>query len=220
MIALWVNWPPKWVFLRMCGGVPAASLQSGFVQSADREQRMDGSRFDIATRAFSRNTPRRGVVGLMLGSALSLAGLAESAGKGKGKGKKKKKKSGVCSKAEKVCKGNCTFGQTCCSSLDCDTCRNLYCSSAPGKPGVCGCDSGDELYNGRCGTKPQCIPAGQKREFGDIRCCSGSEIIDINSPANGTCLPGTLSCLSNSDCTGGVCRGYQCYAFELGCPQF
>jgi hypothetical protein len=185
---------------------------------------MDGTRFDIATRALSGDTPRRGVVGLLLGGALGLAGLAESAGKGKGKkkgkGKGKKKKSGVCSDAEKLCKGNCTVGQTCCSSLDCDTCRNLYCSSAPGKPGVCGCDAGDEMYAGRCGTKPECIPAGQKREMYDVRCCSGNEVVDINSPLNGTCLPGVLSCLSNSDCSGGKCRGYQCYGFELECPLF
>lgn len=185
---------------------------------------MDGTRFDIATRALSDDTPRRSILGLLLGGTLGLAGLAESAAKGKGKkkgkGKGKKKKSSVCSEAEKMCKGNCTFGQTCCSSFDCDTCRNLYCSSTPGKPGICGCDGTDELYNGRCGTKPVCIPAGQYREFGDTRCCSGSEITDINSPENGKCLPGTLSCLSNSDCTGGVCRGYQCYGFELGCPQF
>lgn len=188
---------------------------------------MDGNRFDDVTRSLRTTSPRRGALGFLLGGALGLAGLAESEakkgkGKGKGKGKKKKKKkSTVCADAESLCGGKCTFSQTCCSALDCDSCRNLYCNnSAVGTPGVCGCDTGDELYNGRCGTKPQCIPAGTKREETDIRCCSGSQILDINSPENGKCLPGVLSCLSNSDCTGGVCRGYQCYGFELGCTQF
>ncbi|MFT4039524.1 MAG: hypothetical protein QM692_15155 [Thermomicrobiales bacterium] len=184
---------------------------------------MDGARFDNATRALSDDTSRRSVFGLLLGGAVGLAGLAEAAAKGKKKKKgkgKKKKKSGVCAKAESLCKGNCTVGQACCSSLDCDNCRNLYCSSTPGTPGTCGCDGTDEMYKGRCGTKPVCIPAGTIRQMDDVRCCSGSEIIDNTSPENGKCLPGTLSCLSDADCTGGDCRGYQCYGFELGCPQF
>ena len=82
---------------------------------------------------------------------------------------------------------------------------------------MCGCDGTDELHNGVCGTKPDCIPSGQKRGFYDVACCSGSEITDITNPANGTCLPGTLACLSDGDCTGGSCRGYFCAAPELGC---
>lgn len=185
---------------------------------------MDGPRFDHVTRALSDETPRRGVFGLLLGGALGLAGLAESAAKGKKKKKgkgKKKKKSNFCVETEKSCAGNCTVGQACCSDFDCDDCRALFCSNrTPGTPGVCGCTDGDEMYKGRCGHKPVCIPAGQKREMEDARCCSGQEVTDINDPENGKCLPGTLSCLSDADCTGGDCRGYQCYAFELGCTQF
>jgi len=185
---------------------------------------MDGDRFDGVTRSLQTASPRRGALGMLLGGALGLAVLGESEGKGNGKGKgkkkKKKKKSDACEKAATSCNGKCGMGQACCSSFDCDSCQNFYCSSVPGQPGVCGCDGTDVLHNGRCGTKPQCIPAGQKREFTDIRCCSGMEIIDINSPENGKCLPGVLSCLSNADCTGGACRGYQCYGLELGCPEF
>lgn len=186
---------------------------------------MDGNRFDDVTRSLRMTSPRRGALGWMLGGALGLAGLAEIEAKGKGKGKgkgKKKKKLDVCEKSAKACAGGkCTAGQACCSDLECDNCTNVYCvGGGGGRPGVCGCEGTDVMSNGRCGTKPQCIPAGQKREFTDIRCCSGNEITDIESPENGKCLPGVLSCLSNGDCTGGECRGYQCYGLELGCPAF
>jgi hypothetical protein len=164
--------------------------------------------------------------GVLVGSTLGLASLAEAlgkGGKGKGKGKKKKKKKKkrtTCMKAAATCLGSrCGVGQTCCSQIDCDCRQNLYCNyaSAKAKSGTCGCDGDDVMHNGRCGSKPVCIPAGQRREFYDPMCCSGSEVTDITSPAYGTCLPGNLLCLSNADCTGGACRGYKCYAPEIDC---
>lgn len=97
------------------------------------------------------------------------------------------------------------------SSPDCDACPNLYCGSTPDKPEGWGCDAGDEVDNGRCGTKAQCIPAGQKRDVSDVQCCSGSEGIDMNDPANGPCLPGILpgkrgSRRSRRACVGGTGR--------------
>jgi hypothetical protein len=180
---------------------------------------VDGTRFDAIARSLHLETPRRGALGLVLGGALGLTGIAETSAKGKGKGKKKKKKD-VCGKTSKACKGNCGVGQACCVHLDCSSCQELWCNGTNGgtKAGVCGCEGTDVLHNGRCGTKPNCIPAGQKREFYDDRiCCSGSEVTDINDPAYGTCLSGVLACLSDADCDGGSCRGYFCASPELGC---
>ncbi len=183
---------------------------------------MDANRFDDVARALHIEAPRRGALSLVVGGALGLTGLAETAAKGKGKGKgkgKKKKKKDVCGKTSAGCGRKCGLGQACCVHLDCDSCLGLWCNGTDGgtKAGVCGCDGTDEMHNGRCGTKPNCIPAGQKREFYQVACCSGSEVVDINNPANGTCLPGTLQCLSDADCTGGSCRGYFCSAPELDC---
>ena len=181
---------------------------------------MDGTQFDTLLRRLATARSRRGTLSLLLGGALGLTGIVETAAKGKGKGKgKKKKKKDVCEKTSAACKGNCGLGQACCHHLDCSSCQELWCNGTDGgaKAGVCGCDGTDELQNGRCGTKPDCIPAGQKRGFFDKACCSGSEVTDINDPAVGTCLPGVLDCLSDGDCTGGSCRGYKCYAPELGC---
>ena len=167
--------------------------------------------------------------------ALGLAGLAGSeakgggkggkgkgkGGKGKGKGKgKDKEKRVTCLGITAICLGSsCGEGDVCCSQIDCDCRKNLYCNRVdPGdEMGSCGCLDGEAMHNGRCGTKPDCIPAGQKRGFCDIACCSGSEMTDIKSPENGTCLPGDLACLSDADCSGGSCRGYFCYAPELDC---
>jgi hypothetical protein len=182
---------------------------------------VDGNRFDDVARSLHIEAPRRGVLSLVLGGALGLTGLAETAakGKGKGKGKKKKKKKDVCGKTSKACGGKCGTGEACCVHLDCDSCRGLWCNGTNGgtKAGVCGCDGTDELHNGVCGTRPTCIPAGQKRGFFDVACCSGSEVTDIHDPANGTCLSGVLACLSDADCDGGSCRGYWCASPELGC---
>ena len=202
----------------MCLIDGARIVRLGRDQRYGREAPVDANRFDDVARSLQREAPRRGALGLLLGGALALTGIAETVAKGKGKGKKKKKKD-VCEKTSKACKGNCGMGQACCHHLDCSSCQELWCNGTEGgkKAGVCGCDAPDVLHNGRCGTKPDCIPAGQKRGFYDKLCCSGSEVTDINDPANGTCLPGDLLCLSNADCTGGSCRGYKCYAPELGC---
>jgi hypothetical protein len=190
---------------------------------------VDGNQFDNMARALRVDAPRRAVFGALLGSALGVASLAESQakggkGKGKKKGKKKKrKKPSTCMKAAATCgKSRCGVGDTCCSSYECDCRQNLYCNyaSPKAKSGTCGCDGDDVMHNGRCGSKPVCIPAGTKRAFADPMCCSGSQVTDINDPAVGTCLPGNLLCLSDADCTGGSCRGYKCYAPELDCDIY
>lgn len=187
---------------------------------------MDGNQFDTATRSLTANAQRRGVLGLLLGGALGLAGLAgiEAKGKGgggKGKGKKKKKKKpSTCMKAAATCGGSsCGMGDTCCAQIDCDCRQNLYCNfnNPKSESGTCGCDGDDVMHNGRCGSKPTCISTGTKRGLYDPMCCSGSQVTDNTSPAFNTCLPGNLLCLSDADCTGGSCRGYKCYAPELDC---
>lgn len=193
---------------------------------------MDDKRFDNVARGLYADTPRRGMFGLLLGGALGLAGLTESAAKGKGKGKGKggKGKGGkgkgkdknICLKVAATCGAStCGEGDSCCSTFECDCRQNLVCNFTGSEVGICGCASGQEMHNGRCGTKPVCIPTGQKRGFYDVACCSGQEIIDLNgNPRNGECLPGTLLCLGNADCTGGQCRGYGCYAPELSCNMY
>lgn len=178
---------------------------------------MDGPRFDIATRALTGDTPRRGVLGLLLGSALGLAGLTGTAGgKGKKKGKKKKKKSDRCATFARECKGGCGNGAECCSTSDCEKCRNLRCSEE-GSPGTCGCAPGEEMFNGVCGARPVCVPTGTIRQMFEVRCCSGNEVTDITDPENGKCLPGATGCLSNADCTSGKCHGFECASPTLEC---
>lgn len=180
---------------------------------------MDSVQFDQVARTLSGVTPRRTTIALLLGGALGLAGLAESeARKGKGK-KKKKKKPDICKKTSAACgRGRCGMGQACCSDLECDDCANLFCAGGGGgRPGTCGCESPDILMNGRCGTLPECLSAGEIRQSQfDIRCCSGSEHIEGNFAI---CDPGVLSCLADSDCTGGKCRGFVCAGLEVDCPQ-
>ncbi|MCA9879664.1 MAG: hypothetical protein KC442_17850 [Thermomicrobiales bacterium] len=184
---------------------------------------MDDVRFDHIARSLHNLAPRRGALGLLLGGALGLAGLAESEAKKKGKKKKKQKQKKACQKLTQACGiFGCQFGARCCSGYNCDQCSASSCINR-GKDGfgTCGCDAddGETFLNGRCGVKPECIPAGTIRSGNDIRCCSGSQIIDINDPENGKCLPGVLSCLSNADCTGGLCRGYVCAAATLECQD-
>lgn len=189
---------------------------------------MDGKQFDNMARALRVNTPRRGALGWLAGGALGLAGLAGSEAKGGkggkgGKGKGKDKDKEICKKAAAKCRGSkCGVGATCCKSSDCDCRQSLYCNfdGSKSKSGTCGCDGDDIMHNGRCGEMPVCISAGVKREFSDPMCCSGSAITDINNPNNGMCLPGNLLCLANSDCTGGQCRGFKCYAPELDCNVY
>lgn len=181
---------------------------------------MDDVRFDQVARSLQHVAPRRVALGVLLGSALGLAGLAKiEAKKGKGKGKKGKKRKGKterCAKVSRACgAGGCDMTQSCCLDSDCNFCRHAICitNDDPQDVGVCGCAPGHDFLNGACGQKPECLPAGSVRssQF-DIRCCSGSQ--DMVSDV---CLPGVLSCLSNSDCSGGLCRGYSCEAQMLEC---
>lgn len=179
---------------------------------------MEDVRFDQVTRSLRSKSARRGVLGLLLGGTLGLAGRAGSEAKkrkGKKKGKKNKPKTDRCQKVSRACgAGGCDMTAACCLDSDCDFCRSAVCvkSGDPLDVGVCGCDEGHDFINGRCGQKPECLPAGTVRDFFDIRCCSGSE--DMQSHV---CLPGVLSCLSNADCSGGLCRGYSCEAPSLNC---
>jgi hypothetical protein len=49
----------------------------------------------------------------------------------------------------------------------------------------------------------------------DTRCC-GIET-PVEGDILGKCEPGYYSCLDNSDCVGGSCRGYECAAPQIGC---
>ena len=186
---------------------------------------MDGSRFDALTRSLTDvSTQRRTAFGLLVGGSLSIAELAAGAARkkgGKGKGKKgKDKNKDKCKKASKACAGGkCGMGQTCCSDLECDSCTNLYCvGGGGGRPGVCGCEGTDILHNGRCGTMPICLSAGERRGFFDIRCCSGSQHTEGPEEAPyDVCDPGVLQCLAGTDCVGGSCRGFLCAGLEVDC---
>lgn len=192
---------------------------------------MEADRFERAVRLLTTSPSRRhvlgGLISLCLGGVLGrdLPGAQAKGKKSKGgKAKKgKKKKNDVCTKAAAACAGGkCGLGQPCCSDLQCDSCKSLYCvGGGGGRPGVCGCDDTDVLHNGRCGTKPTCLSAGERREFYDIRCCSGSQHTEGPEEAPyDVCDPGVLSCLADSDCTGGKCRGFLCYGLEVDCPPY
>lgn len=179
---------------------------------------MDDVRFDQVARSLRGVAPRRGALGLLMGGALGLTGLAGSDAKKKGKGKKKKKKNDVCKKVDQACgdNGGCAFGANCCTDLNCDNCSNAFClSSDKDTVGICDCLSTHQFLNGRCGEKPECLSAGIARtsQF-DIRCCSGIQDMETD-----ICQPGVLSCLTNDDCDSGLCRGFVCAAATLECQN-
>lgn len=188
---------------------------------------MDGEGFGNVARKIQVNRPRRGVVGLLLGGALGLAGLAGSEakgkggnGKGKGKKKKKAKKLDRCTRAANNCYGSiCSVGDYCCSDVDCDCRENLFCKYADPKDehGTCGCLPGESMHNGRCGFRSGCISAGESYDPATQVCCSGSShkegFVDV-------CDPGVLVCNTDADCINGSCRGWQCYERELSCSIY
>jgi hypothetical protein len=195
---------------------------------------MDSSEFDALVRDLTSTRSRRSALMGAVGGALGLVGLAQSQakgggkggggkgkGKGKGKDKKKDKKRVTCLGITAICGGSsCGMDDVCCEQIDCDCRQGLYCNRVDlsDEMGSCGCLPGEEYVNGRCGTKPDCIPAGGRRGFFDRLCCSGSQHTEGPDDAPyDVCDAGDLVCLSDGDCTGGSCRGYACYAPELDC---
>ena len=148
-------------------------------------------RFDSLIRRLSETRPRRGALGLLLGSSIGLLGLTETeARKKKGKHKKKHRdpvptcsdglKNG--SETDIDCGGTCgpcENGKTCASLTDCQSGR-----CAPG--GICQTCSGDGAGNcpvdgaGQC----QCSPQGA--------CYSNSASI---APDCESCPEGTAACI-------------------------
>jgi hypothetical protein len=188
---------------------------------------MDAQTFDRFTMNAVTNATRRTALGLLLGGMLGLAGLdpgdakGKKGGKGKGKKKKKNRKDQAatdCEALDKACgQGGCAYGAACCFNYNCDSCSSSNCvGTPPGTPGTCGCLPGETFFNGSCGLKPECLPAGSVRSFDDIRCCSGIEH-EVDGDVFAICDPGYLSCLDNADCVGGSCRGYVCAAPTLDC---
>jgi hypothetical protein len=190
--------------------------------------RMDAVHFDRMTRALGSGRSRRSLLAGLSVVALGLLPAtllppttAARKGKGKGKGKSKKKKpkqESACEEISKRCSGGrCYIGDACCNDLDCDSCTNSFCIGTPGR---CGCLGNHGFLNGVCGEPPPCLPAGSIRGFYDWRCCSGIQHTEGPEEAPyEVCDPGYLSCLSNADCVGGLCRGFVCEAQSLECSR-
>ncbi len=168
---------------------------------------MDARGFDVVTRALQAGTPRRTTLGLLLGAALGITGLADSnAKKGKGKkGKNKNKKK--CGNGKKLCGNACILQTDCCTDADCNACAREICQS-----GVCDCHPNLIRSNGVCGTFISCQPAGTIVSSYH-ECCSEESIFDADSGQE-RCLPGKFMCTTLIDCVDkGPCRGFMCTEF-------
>jgi hypothetical protein len=135
---------------------------------------MDPSRFDTLARSLTEVRSRRGALSTLLGGALGLLGLADTAakkGKGSGKGKKKKK-NGESPPTPPVppppqgpscaatCSNNCKF---CLFRATGPTlCGDSYSYGACGTPVFCSSDN-DCIEDP---AKPYCITGGEDRATG------------------------------------------------------
>jgi hypothetical protein len=183
---------------------------------------MDADRFERAVRLLTASPSRRhtlgGLVGLVMGGTLGLAGLGHGTakgkggkGKGKGKGGKGKgKKPKGCRSGEKPCGHGCIPASNCCpgeSARDCpcnlEQCVNLTCE----------CVAPTIRHNGVCGLPPfnddgrLCTSNGQPNTGLVEECCSGNRKPGTDPPV---CAAGRTRCLSDADCVAGRCLGFVC----------
>jgi hypothetical protein len=208
---------------------------------------VDTNRFDHVVRSLQAGAPRRQVLGVLLGGALGVAGLAESEAKrkrkisiclnGQTKSINKKKKAsflsqgatvGACPKSppaptcpttQKLCNGRCIDQAKCCTDADCDKCKQLTCQNE-----TCACKPGTIAdVNGFCGIPPangaSCGSPGQIVANQGL-CCSSTSAPQVGGVL---CLPGTTTCRSAADCGNNPCKGFMCpavYTATVGeaCP--
>jgi hypothetical protein len=163
-------------------------------------QFMEVRRFDTLARQVGAAETRRGLLGLLFGSALGGLLVTRLADHAEAKKRKKKKK----------CKG-CT---------ECQSCKKGKCKPKPDGPacgsggqtcqaGACACPAGQEDSGGVYGTRPACPGNGSCDAASD--CCS-----DACFTQTGSCLLSNAGdrCLIDSDCypPAPYCRGFVCRA--------
>jgi hypothetical protein len=169
---------------------------------------MDAERFERILRTMSTSPSRRqalsGLLGALLGGALSSGSILSAAkkkgkgGKGK-KGKGKGKKGGKGKTKKPQCPASCPVCQQC---VDGQSCTPIA--------GNTPCDGAGRCLNGVCNQPPNCVsfalPCGQLPT--DTPCCAGTCSNLVNQ-----CLTrgdAGAKCNVNADCTSQSCVGYRC----------
>ena len=187
-------------------------MMDGRIERQTKEQRVDGSRFDVIARSLATSGSRRGVVRrgaiAVLGAVVAGFGLRQPAGAACRGGGQTCRRNGQC------CSGTCRANGTCKPAgvgQPCDAGQPSDCRS-----GVCGCtarNTAGKLVNCTCrrGTCPEAAETGCA-ETAD--CCEGRCLA-----SRGVCLPPAQQCIPEGasceeaptlccpgfSCTGGVC---------------
>ncbi|MFN8660269.1 MAG: NHL repeat-containing protein [Thermomicrobiales bacterium] len=179
---------------------------------------MDADQFDSLTTRLTTHLSRRrlGLLGLLAGTGL----VGDTAAKKKKK--KPKKCKPACGACQECDKGKCKSvanGKACGSG---NTCQGGVCT--PVTPAGCSqdnqvCNGDGRCLKGTCKPKPTCAPIGAQHIPDDsFQCCSGNMECKDVAPFGTVCTcvqhpyDATTgnACLSDQDCAGGECVGYQC----------
>lgn len=175
---------------------------------------MDGTQFDHLTRTVAARASRRSALAMVAGIGAGIVGA--SAGQGK---KKRKQKVTLClggltlSVPKKRQRSFLRLGATpgACPGGGANTCTCDPCLRDTCVDGACHCPSGMiRDANGICGAPPAgggCAPIGATTQPG--RCCSGTS--NPVSVGNVFCIPGSTTCLADTDCLRSQhCVGFLC----------
>jgi hypothetical protein len=201
---------------------------------------MESTRFDRLTRRWSSHTPRRTVVGALIGGVLGLTALSER------EASSKKKKVTLCFNGQPITVKKNKKGSYLSQGATVGACRTSPPPPPPPPPGAscpkrCNgacipatsccfdseCDTCKQqtCQSGSCACKPGTV--ADARGFCGVpiaiscvvafqivnnpaHCCSQRSVIQNPQLGLYTCLPSTGQCAADVDCLSGPCRGFMC----------